>query len=111
MFAPNISLEIASNVKFLSLNLSYKASREGISILQGPHHVAQKFTRTCLPRNWLKLISFPSKFFKVKLGAFSPFLTCAAAEAEKWIERARMMKSLRNLFWIRMFTDCLYDEY
>ena len=110
MFAPNISLEIASNTKFLSLNLSYKASKEGISILQGPHHVAQKFTSICLPRNWFKLISFPSKFFKVKLGALSPSLTCAAAETENRIERTKILKSLRNLCWIRIFTDCLYGQ-
>ena len=47
--APNISLETASREKFLDLKRWCRVSNEGISTLQGPHQVAQKFTRTYFP--------------------------------------------------------------
>src|SRR5437879_4576289 len=41
----------------------------GISILQGLHHVAQKFSRTALPRRSDRRTLFPSSDSSVKSGA------------------------------------------
>src|SRR5260370_38250534 len=41
---------------------------QGISILHGPHQVAQKFTKTTLPLNRLRETSWSSRSFKVKSG-------------------------------------------
>src|SRR6202012_1981561 len=41
----------------------------GISILQGSHHVAQKFTSTTLPFSEARLTSLPSRSFSVSSGS------------------------------------------
>src|SRR5438270_3223283 len=51
-----------------------RSTNDGISILQGSHHVAQKFTRTALPRREDSWTSLPSeRFFSEKSGATDPF--------------------------------------
>src|SRR5579872_1187290 len=42
---------------------------QGISILHGAHHVAQKFSRTTLPRNSESLTGLPEASFRTKSGA------------------------------------------
>src|SRR5258707_8058781 len=49
-----------------------KSTIQGVSILQGAHHVAQKFTRTALPRKSESFRVFPSKVFSAKFGAGAP---------------------------------------
>src|SRR6185312_5760455 len=50
-----------------------RSTSHGISILQGPHHVAQKFTSTALPRSEESVTVLPSgTLFKEKSGATEP---------------------------------------
>src|SRR3954466_9155131 len=50
-----------------------KSTSHGISILQGPHHVAQKFTTTALPRSEESVTVLPSgTLFKENPGATEP---------------------------------------
>src|SRR3954463_12088139 len=50
-----------------------RSTSHGISILQGPHHVAQKFTTTALPRREESDTVLPSgTLFKEKSGATEP---------------------------------------
>src|SRR5437879_10224974 len=44
----------------------------GISVVQGLHQVAQKFTSTILPRYWLRLCDLPSKSIRLKSSACMP---------------------------------------
>ena len=44
----------------------------GISVVQGLHQVAQKFTSTILPRYWLRLWVLPSKSIRLKSSACMP---------------------------------------
>src|SRR5437773_10033147 len=44
----------------------------GISVVQGLHQVAQKFTSTILPRYWLRLCDLPSKSIRLKSSACIP---------------------------------------
>src|ERR1041385_9307662 len=51
-----------------------RSTNDGISILQGPHHVAQKFSSTALPRSEERRTSLPSgTLFSVKSGSTEPF--------------------------------------
>ena len=43
---------------------------EGISLIQGGHQIAQKFTRTTFPKNLSNPYKSPSRELKVKSGAF-----------------------------------------
>src|SRR5579864_1733539 len=50
-----------------------KSTSHGISILHGPHHVAQKFTTTALPRSEESVTVLPSgTLFKENSGARDP---------------------------------------
>src|SRR5579864_8661630 len=50
-----------------------KSTSQGISILQGPHQVAQKFTTTALPRSEESVTVLPSgTLFKENSGAREP---------------------------------------
>src|SRR6185437_11861002 len=50
-----------------------RSTNDGISILQGSHHVAQKFTNTALPRSDDSFTSLPSgRLFSAKSGATEP---------------------------------------
>src|SRR5882757_6216519 len=52
-----------------------RSTSHGISILQGPHQVAQKFSSTALPRNEASGVALPSgMLFNSKTGATDPFL-------------------------------------
>ena len=51
--------------------------------MQGPHQVAQKFTRTYFPLCWLRLTSSPLRDLRVKSGAGTVFSDCARAMGEK----------------------------
>src|SRR4051812_22363462 len=62
----------ASTTKPLSRSLSYMACMAGISVVQGLHQVAQKFTSTILPRYWLKLCDLPSRSDRRKSSACVP---------------------------------------
>jgi len=70
--------------KLSDLNRRYNFSSEGISILHGPHHVAQKLIRRYLPLNCERLTSLPSRFFRVKLLAVR-FVSSLAATWEQVI--------------------------
>src|SRR4029077_9539959 len=51
-----------------------RSTSQGISILQGPHHVAQKFSSTALPRRDAIGIDLPSgMLFNSNVGARPPF--------------------------------------
>src|ERR1041385_6061780 len=52
-----------------SLNWRCSASIMGISSRHGPHHVAQKFRKTTLPRNSFKLVFRAPRSTSVKSGA------------------------------------------
>src|ERR1700731_1409739 len=63
-----------------------RPTSHGISILQGPHHVAQKFSSTALPRNEASGVALPSgMLFNSNTGATEPFAgspaPCAGADA------------------------------
>src|SRR5260370_11595482 len=68
------------------------STSHGSSILQGSHHVAQKFTITPLPfkEESCMVLPFSPRTFKVKSGAMSPFLgarmdvVCWLAWVESW---------------------------
>src|SRR5690349_15046492 len=50
-----------------------RSTSHGISILHGPHQVAQKFSRTALPRNLASVVALPSgMLFSSKAGATDP---------------------------------------
>src|ERR1051326_4085743 len=50
-----------------------RSTSQGISILHGPHHVAQKFTTTALPRSEESVTVLPSgTLFKENSGATEP---------------------------------------
>src|SRR3972149_3189118 len=53
----------------------------GISVRQGPHHVAQKLIKTALPRKSMRLTVSPLVVSKVKSGASAP-LTGAVSRLE-----------------------------
>src|SRR5712671_2749102 len=51
-----------------------RSTSHGISILHGPHQVAQKFSNTALPRNEASGVALPSgMLFNSKTGATDPF--------------------------------------
>src|SRR6185312_15673322 len=62
-------------VKFLSLNLLKAFTTFGFSLRHGPHHDAQKSTKTYLPRNDSKLTVLPAVSASAKTGAISPNAT------------------------------------
>ena len=72
------SEEIISNLS--DLNRLYKISKEGISILHGPHHVAQKLISRYLPLKCRRLTSSPSRFFRVKSWAIGIFSLASTEE-------------------------------
>ena len=51
-----------------------RSTNHGISILQGAHQVAQKFSSTALPRKSESRTGLPSRLFNSKSGATDPFL-------------------------------------
>src|SRR5687767_4123417 len=78
-----LSRETPSTVKFLSRNRLYASTTVGFSLRHGPHQLAQKSTRTYLPRNELRLTSLPSVSGKEISGACLPvndLLICASIE-------------------------------
>src|SRR6266581_2782214 len=50
-------------VKPRELYFSWSSISQGISMRQGVHQVAQKFTSTTLPRYWFKETSWPCRSF------------------------------------------------
>src|SRR3972149_5705069 len=74
----------------------------GLSSLQGPHQVAQKFTSTSCPRSTLRLARSPCKVCKAKSGASAP--TSGAGAESKAGEQAD--NSVRvNTLATRSLTD------
>src|ERR1700730_9112336 len=61
----------------------------GISARQGPHQVAQKFTRTTWPRSALRSKSRPSAFVILRGGARYPLIGSAASGCRKATRVAR----------------------
>src|SRR5438270_8968284 len=59
--------------------LLFSSTSHGISILHGPHHVAQKFTSTALPRKSASFTVFPSSVSSSKPGADLPSIAIADA--------------------------------
>src|SRR5438874_11883009 len=59
--------------------LLFSSTSQGISILHGPHHVAQKFTSTALPRKSASFTVFPSRLSSAKAGAGLPSIAIAEA--------------------------------
>jgi hypothetical protein len=55
----------------------------GISVRHGPHHVAQKFSSTTLPRKLLRVRGLPSRSVRVKSGA-TPEGTVAGDRDCRW---------------------------
>ena len=56
-----------------SPNCFRSSTKCGISITQGPHHVAQKTSITVLPLYWLRVCFWPLRSVTVKSGAFFPY--------------------------------------
>src|SRR5688500_3663562 len=71
-FFPGWSSETLNTVKPLSLNLLNDFTRLGFSLRQGPHQLAQKSSRTYLPRKDDKLTGLSSVSFCVKSIAIAP---------------------------------------
>src|SRR5579862_3797572 len=67
---PSSSMAVPMIAKPLSLYWRSKLMNQGISILQGPHQVAQKSTKTTLPRKSDKRTTLPLASFNSKSGAF-----------------------------------------
>src|SRR5512135_3153708 len=57
----------------LSRYLSYTLCIPGISALQGPHQVAQKFTTTTLPESPFNSTGVPLDVLRTKFGAAAAF--------------------------------------
>src|SRR5215210_5580539 len=71
----------------LSLYFSWSSTKPGISALQGPHHVAQKFNSTTLPLNDESATSLPSRSFSLKsqLAGFASAMHAATSSAvDSW---------------------------
>src|SRR5271163_5354859 len=66
---PSSSMAAPTTVKFLSANFFWNSISQGISIWQGSHQVAQKFTTTTLPFRLASVTSFPSNPLNVTSGA------------------------------------------
>src|SRR5260370_41390945 len=58
-----------------SLYLFCSSTRSGISARQGPHQVAQKFSRMTLPWESARVTGFPSRLVSLKSGAGSGLRT------------------------------------
>src|ERR1700743_2868265 len=58
-FAPGLSKDTPSMVKFLPLNILKVFTTLGFSLRQGPHHDAQKSISTYFPLNEARLITLP----------------------------------------------------
>src|SRR5439155_19920206 len=77
----------------------WRSTKPGISTLQGPHHVAQKFSTITLPANELSATSLPFVSFRVKFrsagfrfGAPSagPEAAAAVLKAVAMVSRAKI---------------------
>ena len=62
------SSETASTTRPLGPRRRWNSSRSGISLRQGGHQVAQKFTSTTLPRRPLRVHSRPARSFRPEIG-------------------------------------------
>src|SRR5713101_2529790 len=82
-------MEMPRIVKPLSAYFCWNSISQGISTLQGPHQVAQKFTSTTLPLYCSRLTSAPLRSFNVKLGAagFPLVSVLAPGAAPPWRPR------------------------
>src|SRR5205085_22642 len=62
-------METPTTANSRSLYVFWNSMNQGISILQGPHHVAQKFTRTTFPLRSESLSVAPVASLREKSGA------------------------------------------
>src|SRR6266851_4900065 len=74
--SPSSSIATPRTVNPCGSYFSCKSISHGISILHGPHHVAQKFTRTTLRLNWPSDLSRPSRSLNAKSGTLEVALAC-----------------------------------
>jgi len=66
---PSSSIDTPTTAKPCPLCWRSNSTNQGISIRQGSHHVAQKFSNTTLPRKSESCTSLPSASLSEKLGA------------------------------------------
>ena len=78
---PSSSIETPTTSSPRLFNCCWNSTNQGISKAQGPHQVAQKFSKTTFPRKSLNFTDFPFASFKVKSGAILRSLTVFAEAA------------------------------
>src|SRR6185312_5092200 len=71
-FQPSSSIDTPSTVNPRGPYVFSKSTNQGISVLQGTHHVAQKLSTTTLPLKSFKGTARPEASCRVKSGAVLP---------------------------------------